>query len=96
MKKLFIALMLIVFATSANAWTLVWDDVTGEDGYILSYKPYPDEYSFPGNQAPDAAIKDMAGVTRVNLPADTKQWAIPQLTPGNDMSFLFRPQRTVR
>ena len=37
MKKL-IVLLVILFATSASAWTIKWDVVTGVDGYKLYHK----------------------------------------------------------
>jgi len=38
MKKLILVLLAIMFATTANAWTLKWDAVTGVDGYKLFHK----------------------------------------------------------
>ena len=40
MKRIIIALLAIVFlATTASAWTLKFDPVTGVDGYKLYHKP---------------------------------------------------------
>lgn len=38
MKKLILVLLAILFAATANAWTLKWDAVTGVDGYTLFWK----------------------------------------------------------
>ena len=38
MKKLIIVLLAILFATTASAWTIRWDAVTGVDGYKLFWK----------------------------------------------------------
>ena len=52
MKKLLLVLILVLaIPFSAQAWTLSWNDVTGEDGYIIRYKDYPSGYSFPEGQA---------------------------------------------
>ena len=41
-KKLFIILVILGFAFTANAWTLSWDAVTGVDGYKLYWKSLAD------------------------------------------------------
>ena len=38
MKKLILVLLAILFATTASAWTIRWDAVTGVDGYKLYWK----------------------------------------------------------
>jgi len=37
MKKLFLILAIILCASTASAWTISWDTVSGADGYQLSY-----------------------------------------------------------
>ena len=38
MKKLITILAIVFFATTASAWTLSWDTVTGVDGYKVYWK----------------------------------------------------------
>ena len=42
MKKLLIAIAIVLLASPCFAWTLSWDAATGADGYKVYYKPIPD------------------------------------------------------
>jgi len=58
MKKLFIVLVIVLFAVSAQAWTIQWDALaTTPDMYNIRYKAYPAGYSFPDNPAPQADVE---------------------------------------
>ena len=92
MKKLFLILTILFCAACASAYTLSWDDVDGEDGYVIYYKSYPAGYSYPANPAPNAAIQDMSGATTVNLGADVTEWDLPpaNFTAGSRYVFMVR------
>jgi hypothetical protein len=85
MKKLFLTLAIILLATTASAWTLSWDDATGEDALKVMYKPYPVGYGTTYDPAtggvldpaPDNLIEDLSGAVEIMLPADTLELALP-------------------
>ena len=92
MKKLFLILALVFCATYVSAHTLSWDDVMGEDGYIIYYKAYPTGYTFPSNPAPNNLIHDMSGASEVELDADITEWDLPpeNFTAGNRYVFVVK------
>jgi len=58
MKKLFIVLAIVLFATTAQAWTIQWDALSETpDMYNIRYKTYPAGYDYPANPAPQADVE---------------------------------------
>jgi len=58
MKKLFIVLAIVLFAVSAQAWTIQWQPLAETpDMYNIRYKAYPAGYDYPANPAPRADIE---------------------------------------
>jgi len=58
MKKLFIVLAIMLFAVSAQAWTIQWEALSETpDMYNIRYKAYPAGYSFPDNPAPQGEVE---------------------------------------
>ena len=57
MKKLLIAIAIVLLASPCFAWTLSWDAATGADGYRVSY--------FPAGTTPPTTIDTTA--TSVDL-----------------------------
>jgi len=58
MKKLFIVLAIVLFAVSAQAWTIQWEALSETpDMYNIRYKAYPAGYDYPANPAPQADIE---------------------------------------
>jgi len=58
MKKLFIVLAIVLFAVSAQAWTIQWEALSETpDMYNIRYKAYPAGYEYPANPAPQAEIE---------------------------------------
>jgi hypothetical protein len=92
LKKLFLILAMIFCASCVSAYTLSWNDSTGEDGYIIYIKQYPSGYNYPSNPAPDNLIQDLASAAMVNIPADTVQWDLPpaNFIEGNRYVFTVR------
>ncbi len=93
MRKLFLILAIVLCSSYAYAQhALMWDDVVGEDGYIVYHKPYPAGYSYPANPAPPSLIQDMSTAVQINLPADTVEWNLPaaDFTMGARYVFVVR------
>jgi len=92
MKKLIAIFAILLLATSAHAWTLAWDDVTGETSYIVHYAEYPAGYAYPDNPAPEADIRAMAGAVSFTLPADSVEWDLPDADFSEGMRYVFMVQ----
>lgn len=96
MKKLklfFTLIVLLAFPLMANAWTVSWDDTTGEDGYILKYKDYPAGYDY-NNQAPASLIEDMSSANIVVLGTDISEYDFQSGTFTIDNRYVFFIQAT--